>query len=249
MFRKEMPRVYELRDLIENPATPSAYFQDFDNSLRDEPSKKKTWLAREREFQRLDGHSWHQLKDEARPYLAARDVKGRGWEQLISILNQARAHNYLIDKGCSDVRFIPRAKKQGQKTPDLTGELNGKTIICEVKTINSSAVEVEKRQTGRAGLTTSVLDAGFFAKFDSTLRCATNQLSSYDREQSATHIVFVVINFDEWPGQYKSAYYSQIDCHLACNVVSGREIVFYNQRTAYHADVTMSHALVINEPS
>jgi hypothetical protein len=92
-----------------------------------------------------------------------------------------------------------------------------------------------------------VLDAGFFSKFCSTLRDATKQLSSYDKEQSATHIVFIVVNFDEWPGQYKSDYYAQIDCHLACDVVSGREIVFYNQRTAYHSDVTMRHALVINE--
>jgi len=47
-------------------------------------------LAREREFQRLDDAAWEFLKDEALPYLSARDRKGRGWEQLISILNQAR---------------------------------------------------------------------------------------------------------------------------------------------------------------
>ncbi len=53
MFRHEMPRVYELIDLIHDPSTHGAYFQDFDNSMRDEPSKKQIWLAREREFQRL----------------------------------------------------------------------------------------------------------------------------------------------------------------------------------------------------
>jgi hypothetical protein len=86
-----MPRVDELRALIDDPSKPSAYFQNFDESVCAEPSAGGVWLAREREFQRLDPASWEFLKAEARPYLTARDAKGRGWEQLIAILNQARA--------------------------------------------------------------------------------------------------------------------------------------------------------------
>ena len=33
MFRKELPRIYELRDQIEAPNFPRPYFQNFDNSL------------------------------------------------------------------------------------------------------------------------------------------------------------------------------------------------------------------------
>jgi hypothetical protein len=109
MSRAEMPRVYELCDLIADRSSPSSYFQDFDRSVASEAEKKRVWLAREREFQRLDDAAWGFLKNEALPYLCARDSKGRGWEQLISILNQARAYNYLVDRGCSDVRFVERA--------------------------------------------------------------------------------------------------------------------------------------------
>lgn len=52
MFRTEMPRVYELRDLIADPSHPSAYFQKFDVTLND-PLRRQVWHAREQEFQRL----------------------------------------------------------------------------------------------------------------------------------------------------------------------------------------------------
>ena len=61
MFRLEMPRVYELQDLIDDRLNPLAYFQAFDASIRCDPIhgllKKQFWLAREREFQRLDACS------------------------------------------------------------------------------------------------------------------------------------------------------------------------------------------------
>lgn len=57
MSREELPRVYELRDPINDPTATGAYFQDFDNSIRDEPSKKQAWLVWDQEFQRLDPDS------------------------------------------------------------------------------------------------------------------------------------------------------------------------------------------------
>lgn len=247
MFRREMPRVYELRDLIQDPSKPSAYFQNFDNSLRDEPCKKQTWLAREHEFQRLDADSWQRLKDEARPYLSARDARGRGWEQLISILNQARAHNYLVDQGCSGVSFIRRSKRQKQQTPDIKAQLDGQTVLCEVKTINISEDEVNKRRTGSAGSTTNLLNEAFFKKLESALREAKRQMDSYYRQNEVRRIAFVAVNFDDWLGEYKAEYFSQIDQYLASNPVFGLEIVFYNQKTPFHAHVSMLHAYVVNE--
>lgn len=35
MSRTELPRVYELIDLIQTPSSPNVYFQDFENSLKD----------------------------------------------------------------------------------------------------------------------------------------------------------------------------------------------------------------------
>lgn len=152
MSREELPRVHELRDLINDPTATGAYFQDFDNSIRDEPSKKQAWLTWEQEFQRLDPDSWKFLKNEALPYLTKWDANGRGWQQLIAILNQARAYNFLVGAGCSRVRFIPRASQKGRKTPDLEGEENGRKVLCEVKTVNVSDAESVSAARRRSGI-------------------------------------------------------------------------------------------------
>jgi hypothetical protein len=247
MSRAEMPRAYELCDLMADRTSPSSYFQDFDRSVVSEPQKKRVWLAREREFQRLDDAAWRFLKDEASPYLSARDSKGRGWEQLISILNQTRAYNYLVDRGCSNVRFVQRAKEQNHKRPDLEADLDGATMVCEVKTLNASQVEIERRQSGGVESGTNVLSVPFFEKFD-TVEKAESQMLSY-AGGDAEHIVFLIMNFDDLLAEYKDDYFSQIDDHLGASHPTPANLVFYNQKTAFHRSLSMRHAEVVNEPS
>src|SRR5207244_3006726 len=110
-------------------------------------------------------------------------------------LNQARAHNYLVDRGCSGVSFIPQAKRQGHKTPDVQATENGGKILCEVKTINISQDEVTRRHSGAVGLTTNILPEAFLNKLDSTIVDAMNQIIAYDSTGNAKHLVFLVINF------------------------------------------------------
>jgi hypothetical protein len=243
MFRASMPRVFELRDLIEQPLTPSAYFQDFETVLGDKLARA-IWLAREREFQGLDAESWEALKSEARPYLTLRDPNGRGWQQLIDVLNQARAHNYLVGLGCSGVRFVPRGRKE---TPDLEGTLDTRKVLCEVKTINISEQEANRRNTGQGGYITDSLNEQFLQKLTRTLGKDKSQMEIYAVGGNAMRIAFLIINFDDGFAEYKADYYSQIDQHLVYKPVRGVDIVFYNQQTAFHVDVSMRSALVVNE--
>ena len=245
MFRKEMPRVYELRDLITDPSKPCANFQNFDDSIRDEPSKKQVWLAREREFQRLDTESWQFLKTETRPYFTTRDARG-GWQQIINSLNQARAHNYLIDEGCLGVRFIPKSKIDREETPDLEGMLNGMKVLCEVKTVNISDAEANRRQTEGVGSIANSLDQLFLRKLRLKLYKAKNQMESYSGVD-ARWIAFIVLNFDDFLGEYKADYFEQIDQYLLAHPIPCIDIVFYNQRTAFHCHVAMQNAVVVNE--
>ena len=53
MFRKLLPRMYELRDSIEVPALPGAAFQNLENTLQD-PSPMQVFVGWERELQGLD---------------------------------------------------------------------------------------------------------------------------------------------------------------------------------------------------
>lgn len=243
----ELPRVNELRELIDDPRSSNAYFQNFDTSIEEEPLKKKLWIALEREFERLDKGSWCYLKTEAVPYLVKRDAHGRGWQQLITILNQARAHNYLSDIGCSQVRFVPREGQTGKRTPDLEGQLDDRRLLCEVKTLNESDVEIGRRQADGVGTTTNYLDTGFFAKLRSGLCEARKQMEAHDNSANVQRVAFIVLNFDDSLAEYRANYYRQIDQHLAENPISELDIVFYNQWTGFPCNVSMQHAIVINE--
>lgn len=245
MSRSELPRVYELIDLIEDRAHHNSYFQNFEHSIEEGVEKRSVWLAREKELQRLDRNAWEFLKNEAFPYLTARNHRGRGWEQLISILNQTRAYNFLLDSGCSEIRFIPRVN--GKETPDLEAKLDGNPVICEVKTINKSVQEAEARQNGAARFTLKSLESGFFNKLTSDLEKAKSQMASYNSTLGVRHIAFVVVNFDDSLGEYKTNYYKEIDRYLAGIPVAEIEVVLFNQRTCFHNDVHMKNATVVNE--
>jgi hypothetical protein len=247
MFREELPRVQELRDLIEDPAAPSSYFQGFDNSIRDEPSKKQVWLARETQLCGLDGDSWEFLKTEALPYLTKADPKTRGWQQLVTILNQAFAYNFLKGMGCSNVRLIPRADQKGVESPDLEGELSGVKVLCEVKTLNISDEESIARSDAIGRTITDRLEPGFFSKLISVLKKAKKQIDAYDSGPNLRRIAYVVVNFNDLLGEYKKRYYQQIDDYLAANVIPGIEVVFHNQMTCFHTSISMTHATVVNE--
>ena len=176
-----------------------------------------------------------------------RDPSGRGWQQLITILNQARAYNYLRGIACSSVRFIPKATQKRVETPDLEGTLGTLKVLCEVKTINVSDEEVLSRRNGTAGTTTDRLEPGFFNKLKSNLRKANQQMEAYCRGTHTKRIAYVVINFDDLLAEYKEDYYQQIDRYLADNSFPGIEIVFHNQKTCFHKSIAMTSATVFNE--
>ena len=86
-------------------------------------------------------------------------------------------------------------------------------------------------------------------KLDDALRGAKCQMDSYDNGENVKRIAFVVVNFDEWLGEYGADFFAQIDAHLASSTIRGLDIVFYNQRTVFHQTISMLHAHVVNEPS
>jgi hypothetical protein len=214
MFRTQLPRFYELKDLIADPCAPDAAFQGFETLLA-EPHCLAVFASWERELQGLDNAAWQALRDEALPYLSRRSSGGRGWQQLFDILGQARAYNYLKQSvGCSTVRFIPRSNVE---TPDLEGFLLSGRMLCEVKTVNISDEEVRARKTPAARFNSDQLPEGFFRKLDSDILKAKRQLPANDPACNERHLVYVNICFDDWVGTYRTNYAQQIDQHLRDN--------------------------------
>jgi hypothetical protein len=112
MYRKQLPRVYEIRDMAQSPPSAEAYFSDFDNKLTESPVRLKHFRDIEAELQGLDASAWSYLKAQLAPLLAGRSEK-RGWQALFDKLNEAKGYNHLISVGCTNVEFIPVSSVNG----------------------------------------------------------------------------------------------------------------------------------------
>jgi hypothetical protein len=243
VFRNQLPRLYELRDLAANTRSKNAYFQNFEDRLPD-PQILRFYSELERDLDGLDNLTWESLKDEAAPRFTARHPD-LGWTQLFDILRtQARAYNYLKRIGCSGVRFIPRVPNS--RTPDLEARTSGEGILCEAKTLNVSIDSIRARRaiSVRNGLQTG-LPKGFFKKLQYQISQAEAQMIEYDTLRRSRHVVYIFPRFDDLFGECKPSYFSQIDEYLRTNPTRV-EIVIYNDRTPFYQPLTMTTATVDN---
>jgi hypothetical protein len=173
---------------------------------------------------------------------------GRGWQALFDVFSEARAFGYLASTGCTDVHFIRRT---AGKTPDLGALRNSGQVICEVKTINISQDEAQRRQRSAQGefiaSSTSVhVGKGLLRKLCSTLEHAVEQLDGLDAERKALRLVFVVVRFDDWVGDYQSEYFAQIDEHLLRSPIKRAELVFCPASNLFERTFAMRSATVLS---
>jgi len=226
MYRKILPRIYELRDLLPLPAPPGAYFHDLDRTLAEIPQKLKQYRDIEADLQGLDPVAWTFLKSELQPLLTAKDPR-RGWQSLFDKLNQAKAYSHLKGAGYCNIEFIPPSTVKGQQMPDLRAEREAVKALCEVKTINISEIESDRRHRGGVGSSSDRLDAGFFAKLQSDIEQAKKQMIAYDPDPKTKRLTYIVVKFDDALHEYSDAYRSQIDEFMAsANRASESEVIF-----------------------
>jgi hypothetical protein len=246
-FVDSMPRVFQLKDAQTDRDHPDAYFRNFETSLQQEKSKLAAFLKLEKLFSTLDDHSWTDFIEKASRHLISRKrAKGRGWQELFDVISEARGYAYLQRIGCSDIHFI---KNESGKTPDLAARYENRKVFCEVKTINISEDEAAKRRRILSGEVVSSrgllqLGEGFMKKLSDKLWEAINQLDEQDPERTARRIVFVVLHFDDWVGDYQPAYFREIDDYLLSNPVDGAELVFSLPSNLFNRSFKMKFATV-----
>jgi hypothetical protein len=234
MYRKELPRIYELRDLIPTPAPPGAYFRDFDKRLTDCPQALKQFRDIETDLQGLDFAAWTYLKGELAPLLIAKH-ETRGWQQLFDKLNQAKAYNYLARVGCTGILFIPESKVKRQRTPDLEASAQDGQVLCEVKTVNVSEDEANRLHNYGVGTITDQLPESFFIKLSSSLTQATAQMLAYNADTKTKRIAYIIVNFDARLHEYADRYQLQIDQFMANNPTPNLEVRFDIKPAFYSA--------------
>ena len=241
-----LPRLFELRDSVPDPTHPDAYFQHFEERLESE-HVRELFMKVERSLQTLDAEAWHDLKERAIPNLTVRDG-GRGWQKLFDTLNEAKGYAYLRRSGCTDIAFIEPAKNK--KTPDLRASHDGTPLLCEVKTINVSKDEAERRERIARGdiFVTKVsneVTAEMLQKVRATLEHGITQLDGEDPERRARRIVFTILTFDDWVGDYQTEDIAQLDAHLLAQPVTGAELVFCPASNLFERSFTMRSASIV----
>ncbi len=224
MYRSELPRIYELRDLLPDPIPANAYFQTVDKRLSECPLRFRHYRDLEQDLAGLDAAAWACLKSEVKPLLLVRDEK-RGWTPLFDKLNQAKAYNHMKRAGYETVRFIEPIR--GRMTPDLEAGNGPRSALCEVKTINVSDVEAHRRVSGGVGRVTDELEAGFFAKLSSDLARAQAQMLGFNADPTVVKLAYLVVNFDDSLHEYADRYGKQIERYMAEHPRPGLEVAFY----------------------
>jgi len=245
-FTKMFLRLYELKAAVPEPSHPDAYFQHFDDRIKESAHVRSQYLNVERALEALDEDSWRDMLERAAPLTIQRHPT-RGWQSLFDTLNEAKAFAYLQSLGCSEIGFIRRGK---EKTPDVRAILNGRRVLCEVKTINISADEADCRQRihqgeviGRSVPTT--VTPKMLGKVTDTVTRAIEQLDREDPMRAARRIVFIVLHFDDWVGDYQTEYIAQIDAHLAANPVQVAELAFCPASDLFERHFEMRAATVV----
>jgi hypothetical protein len=224
MYEKELRRIYEIRDAFPHP-------DQLDASLAAIPRKLTIYREIEADLQALDELSWHFLKSEL---VSCRRDSKRGWQSLFDKLNQAKAYRYLKGAGYTDIEFIPPSSLNGCKTPDLRACRKSEKALCEVKTINVSDVEVQRRASGGVQAISDQLDPEFFDKLRSTLTAAESQIKAYESEPATKKIAYVIVNFDDRFHEYANHYQNQIAEFTSQFAELNMEIVF-NIKPAFAA--------------
>lgn len=246
-FAEIMPRLYELKDAVPDPTHPDAYFQNFEKNLARSSHVQDQYKKLERTLGVLDAEAWRDLKERASQYLMVRDHGGRGWQALFDTLNEAKGYTYLRRCGYTSIAFIKRANK---KTPDLRAVYDGTTVFCEVKTINVSQDEAARRaQIAQGAVMASEVPnhvtPGMLHKVRATLEDSIEQLDTQDPQRAARRIVFTVLTFDDWVGDYQTEYIAQVDGHLLANPVAGAELVFCPASNLFERRFTMRSATIV----
>jgi hypothetical protein len=219
----DFPRLSELQVISVRLNSPNAYFQAADTKFTD-PLKRRYFLRIEEDLRSLDPDAWDALRNVAAQRLIR--TKDRGWQPLFDALNEAKAYNHLVSIGCTSVKFIPRSKKQGGRTPDLQAMSNSVLTFCEVKTINLSAVEIERLRSSGIGTTLLEVEDGLLNKITSDLHNAHDQMNKFYPANDARRIIYMIVNFDNnFDMAWK--YQNQVRAHVDKVRPLGVEVVLF----------------------
>ncbi|MGB8339934.1 MAG: hypothetical protein WCD07_10825 [Burkholderiales bacterium] len=200
-----MQLVYELFNAVETAYPNDNFIDSMKEILSQSMQARSIYGAYNRAFSYLDQESWRLLKRKAIQHF--RDHReGQLKQGFFNQLNDAFAYQYLVRKGCSNVRVL---REDGNACPDISYLESGLLRFCEVKSIGISDDEIQRRNGPRKvrdGSFDQRLSEGFLNKLASSLTSARAQITS----NGGDGLVFVVVTFDDFTTRNYRVYRAQL---------------------------------------
>ncbi len=214
-----MRRIWELVVTAKQMYPRDPFFDRFEESCRENPSKKKAYRTYDDALRVLDRESWQVLKTKALAHF--RDHRtGQLKQGFFNQLNEAFAYRYLVRQGYRRVKLIT---EQGRRVPDLQYFDGGLLRHCEVKTIGISEEEISRRSSQGVFTNTYLrLSEGFFKKLTDAIAKARSQI----KEQGTSGLVYLLVLLDDIALDYYQDYRRQLAQFAQSNKIDDVHIKF-----------------------
>ncbi len=125
-------RIRALIALAGDAPSRESFARTFEAALATKVLPLESLDAGEADLASLDDGAWQHFKAGAAERLMR--APKRGWDPLFDLLNEAKGYAYLQSLGCMEIAFV--ARTYAGKSPDLMAALNGRRVLCEVKTVS-----------------------------------------------------------------------------------------------------------------
>ena len=198
-----LTRISEIIHALE-PIKEDEAFYEFWASYKDEPVIRKVFQDIESHLHDIEEEQWKKLLPKVVEKFRRKEAD-RGWQQAFNALQEGIAYSLLSRDGYSEIGFLPH--RPSQRTPDLIARRGNDQVAIEVKSINRSEAQIQAEKNMTVQSLGLPLDANFFAKLQSTLDNASEQLAA---QQSDEKVIFLFIEFDDISNVYVLSYLSQI---------------------------------------
>lgn len=200
-----MRRIRELVAAVRQMYPSDRFFDRFEESCRENTSKKKAYRTYEDALRGLDHESWEVLKAKALKHF--RDHRNGQLKQgFFNQLNEAFAYRHLVQLGHRRIKLLA---EQGSRVPDLQYfDVDGGLLRhCEVKTIGISDEEISRRSSHEVFTNTYLrLSEGFLNKLADAIAKARTQIAA----QGTNGLVYVLVLLDDIALDYYQDYRRQL---------------------------------------
>lgn len=200
---QRMRRLNELVDLVRDRYSKDDFFATFRESCREDRCKAHAYRTYEDALRFLDERSWDTLKMKAIRHFRQHRT-GQLKQGFFDQLNEAFAYRHLVRRGYHHVQIL---QEDGNPVPDLSYFDGTQQLYCEVKTIDISGDEINRRTSCEAYSNAyASLEAPFFKKLRDHLTKARSQLKT----RNAEGIVYVIMVFDDITFEHYRNYRRQL---------------------------------------